>query len=449
MQKITFLILLISSVILCPTKSHAQMQSLMTTSTKRVLNPATTAMTPVKSVAVNNKSIITAINYKYSLTGAQIMGAAFYLTNDDSNAASGPNYRAKVGHLPNFQITDMEIDRHEVFFCGTKNHVPFFAHTYLTNLINGGVVDIFMLPTMAEVFKIDVYKNTNGERKVSLIGYIGRYVFIDVNLASLQNKVYVMSSNIRLLDVRHGANTVAVLGQRENGKFALISHNRNDLQNYNGCLYQTPQLYLDDSVGNYHYLLEMYRDNLNDIAIVGYSGMDFSSGTNISLIQLSNMSVMHTQAVDSRKEVRSKFKDMRIDDFKRYLLCLIENPMTGVNDNIFVLDPMYSGSGSYTVNVAIPDTNTNANYFTSLAPYIGSASYVVLGKNNNSVTFFDKISSSYSNLNCAGQTSFRVDTIEKIEKLGSIYYEDINSLPMSHDTVNSASAIATYSIICQ
>ena len=93
-------------------------------------------------------------------------------------------------------------------------------------------------------------------------------------------------------------------------------------------------------------------------------------------------------------------------------------------------------------------TSTNANYFTSLVPYIGSASYMVLGKNNG-VTLFDKISSSYSNLNCAGNTSFRVDTIEKIQRVRQIEYDDIHSLPINHDTVNSAFAVATYSIICQ
>ncbi len=38
MRKITFLMLLISSVILCPTKSQAQMQSVMVTSTQRTID---------------------------------------------------------------------------------------------------------------------------------------------------------------------------------------------------------------------------------------------------------------------------------------------------------------------------------------------------------------------------------------------------------------------------
>ena len=94
MQKITFLILLISSVILCPTKSQAQMQSVMVTSTQRVITPTPpqTRISPIKSVTIKPTKILSAINYKYQV----YIGTAFYLTDDDSNtSASFPNCGTK------------------------------------------------------------------------------------------------------------------------------------------------------------------------------------------------------------------------------------------------------------------------------------------------------------------------------------------------------------------
>lgn len=66
----------------------------------------------------------------------------------------------------------------------------------------------------------------------------------------MQDISYINSSLkfFKLLDVRHSAKRVAVLGQCENGVFTLSSHDKTDVDNYLGRVYQTPQLYVNDTI---------------------------------------------------------------------------------------------------------------------------------------------------------------------------------------------------------
>ena len=118
--------------------------------------------------------------------------------------------------------------------------------------------------------------------------------------------------------------------------------------------------------------------------------MDIMSGTSISSIDLRNMNVLETQAVDQYNEMRSELKDMRMDYYRNELLCLIKNPYTGFNDNIFALRPL-NGTG-YTTIVTIPDNNENANYYKNLVAYEYKKKlcYMAIGIRGNKILLFDK-----------------------------------------------------------
>ncbi len=457
MRRFNILLLLIISVILCSTKSQAQMQSVINTSTYRSIASSNTVF-PAKSIAISPTKIISAGNYSPNVLLSPMV-AVFCLTdNDSNNNPNYPNCGANTGVLSNFPVSDMTLYQDEVFFCGnisnSQTDTAYFAHTYWEKLVTGGNIEMFSFPKQEVniVSKIDAYDNDIGENKVSLIGVDTihhRSLFIDVNLSISQCEIYAFDSRrVKLLDVSHNAKHVVVLGQLENGIFALLSHDKNDLHNYVGQIYHTPQLYLDDTLGHYHYLLEMFKPNDMDVAIVGYSAMDDMSGTTISMINLYNMDVMQTQAVDQFNEARSNFKYMKMDFANKELLCLITNPITGFNNNIFTLRPLIPND--YYTEVAIPDGHHNADYFTSLVPYKGEPFYMALGKFfSGKILFFDKRQYDFSDLTCMEKAHFDVKIIKEIKKMEQINYDLLYPIPYSHSQVSSFPIISNYTIECQ
>ena len=187
------------------------------------------------------------------------------------------------------------------------------------------------------------------------------------------------------------------------------------------------------------------------IAIVGYSAMDQFSGTSISSIDLNTMDVIETQAVDATLELRSNLKDINMDYINNELLCLINNPATGFNDNIFALKPL-SGN-NYNVPVAIPDGQQGGvNYYEKLVAYEGDLYlyYMALGNDTttNTIHFFDKKQSDFSDLNCMDYVKFDVNIIEPIEKIEEFEYKDIYEIPFTYIQINSNSFLTNYLIIC-
>ncbi len=448
MRKITFLILMISLVILCPTKSNAQMQSAMVTSTQRVITPTPpqTRIIPIKSVTITPTKILSAVNYMYQSN----IGIAFYLTDNDSNASAFfPNCGTKVSYLQRFEVMDMDIYNNDVFFCGRKNDTAFFAYSSWMNLITGGSINIIYFPQkeVRTCNKIDVYTNKYGDLKVSLIGEDPSLLslFIDFNLSSMQCDKYYRGR--KLLEVRHTANNVVLLGEVGNGSFTLISHDKNNLQNYVGHRYQTPYLYVD-SQGKYSYLLEILNENGADIAIVGYTINDSVYGTTISTVDLNSMNVLENQTV-LNSTVNSQLKDMKMDYENKNLLCLIKNPITGSKHNIFALQPL-SGSG-YQTDVVIPNPFPREDFRSiSTYDYKDSPCYMVLGHiNNNHILLFDKKQYDFKNLNCSDYDKFKVEIIKPVKMLEKVDYEYICPIHFTTSIITVPLSQSQYSIICK
>lgn len=448
MRKITFLILLISSVILCPTKSQAQMQSVINTSTQRIIAPVPpqTRISPIKSVTNTPTKILSATFYKYG----NYEGTAFYLTDDDSNAsASFPNCGTKVSYLQRFKVMDIDIYNNDVFFCGNIGDTAFFAYSSWTNLIMGGLINIIYFPQkeVRTCNKIDVYTNKYGDLKVSLIGEDPSLLsmFIDFNLSSMQCDKYYRGR--KLLDVRHTANKIVLLGEVGNGSFTLMSHDKNNLQNYIGHRYQTPYLCVD-SRGNYNYLLEILNEQESDVAIVGYTVTDSIYGTTISSVNLSTTNVLETQSVINTT-VNSQLKDIKMDYENKNLLCLIKNPIAGSKHNIFTLQPL-SGSG-YPTDVVIPHPISGEDFRSiTTYDYKGSPCYMVFGRiNNNQILLFDKKQYDFTDLNCSDYLKFKVDIIDPVKMLEKVDYEHICPLHFTTSIIAATPSQSQYSIICR
>ena len=337
------------------------------------------------------------------------------------------------------------------FFCGKRLSAQidttFFVHTTYDDLMGGNSMKMHQLPLFVQkVSKIDFYDDDNGYKKVALIGENtdGLSLFIDVNLTTMYSEVYV--SDIPLKDVRHSKSHVVVLGEVSNGKFMLFSHDKNDLHNYIGYVYQTPQLY---DLPEHQYLLEILNENESDTAIVGYSAMDQFSGTSISSIDLNSMDVRETQVVDAAKELRLYFKDMKMDYKNNELLCLINNPATGSNDNIFALRPL--NDSSYTTYVTIPTGQQGGvDYYKKLVAYKEDPYYMVLGDYDTTSTIhlFDKKQSDFTNLNCMKYLKFSVKIIDPIEMVGDVSYTNVYEIPINTVLINTHPFLTNYIILC-
>ena len=185
------------------------------------------------------------------------------------------------------------------------------------------------------------------------------------------------------------------------------------------------------------------------IAIVGYSAMDQFSGTSISSIDLNTMDVIETQAVDATLELRSNIKDIKMDYNNKELLCLIRNPATGFNDNIFAVRPLYGNN--YNVPVAIPDGQQGGvDYYEKLVAYKEDPYYMVLGNYDTASTihFFDKKQSNFSNLNCMDYVTFDVNIIDPIKRIKKFGYKEIYEIPLTSIQINTNSFLTNYIILC-
>lgn len=66
----------------------------------------------------------------------------------------------------------------------------------------------------------------------------------------------------------------------------------------------------------------------------------------------------------------------------------------------------------------------------------------------NTIHFFDKKQSDFSDLNCMDYVKFDVNIIEPIEKIEEFEYKDIYEIPFTYIQINSNSFLTNYLIIC-
>ena len=443
MRHINYLLLsFLITVLVIPNYCTAQMQSVITTSTKRVIPIQN--VKPIKSLPLDNQTqILTLSRYESGNTTASVFSL---MTNGNVNLS--------YSYFTNLIVEDFVLCRNLVYFCGqdlTAN-CGFFCVVKVNDLINGNVLFYkYDLPIFNSFSKIDYYMDHNRKEKVSLIS--NTYTFVDVDLMTITATEYYYATGISLVDVKHTKDFVVALAKIDNGLFGLYAFDKDSVNNFFGYYFSTPPLYTynDNTFINttdYRYLLEVLEaESANNVA-VGFSANDIYSGTEVCNIDLSNsMNIVNTQAVTSTNEGRSFLYDMKYSTTYKGLICLIWNSAKNLTDNIFMMYP--SKTQSYTTPITIPELNIRRHLLYYLTPY--DDKYCMAGGNiNNSVYLFDKRILDYYNLNCIDVDTFIVESIDKAVNKEDRIHLNYTTTPIGSSTIMSNGPISNgYNIICQ
>ncbi len=446
MRHMNYLFLSFLIIILAiPNYCTAQMQSVITTSTKRVIPVQN--IKPIKSLPLDDQTqILTLSHYKNGNTIASV----FSLTADVTNT----NNTFPSSYILNVKIEDFVVYHNSIFFCGWDsilNH-SFFCITSINNLMTGNIsINKFDINAFRSFSKIDYYIDANGAGKISLIS--SDNTFIDINLITMATTEYkCIGFNSEFVDVKHTKDFVVVLSKIDNGLFGLYTFNKNNINDFIGYSFSTPTLYTyNDSIfintTDYRYLLEpLDVDSTNNVA-VGFSSTDIYSGTEICNIDLNNsMSIVNTQAVTSNNEVRSYLYDMKYSKFHNGLICLIWNSGIDLTDNIFMIYPF--DTLSYTTSVTIPEINISRHLFYYLTPY-DTNYYLAVGKDtNNTIYLLDKKTLDYSDLRCVVDGIFEVELVNRVRKREPLFVIPMNRF-LIFTSLISIPAMGQYFITCQ
>lgn len=440
-KNLLFVFLLV--IVLFSYRGMAQMQSVITTATKRTVGVNADV---VKSVSITPTKVLT-------LSRVQLGGICFsvFSMTDDSNNSSGNTFMS--AYIPGVSVEDFVVFQDKVYFCGRKiaNNKGFFAEAFIPALLSGGnsITEYVLSQDYTNYTKIDIYDNAINEMKLSLIA--DTFTFVDANLTAMSAGYY--RSYDPLVDVRHGLTKGVLLSTNNNGIFKLYTFDKNNPSSYTGYSYLTPTLYTyDDSedintnTSNYRYLLEVLGEDISDDVVVGYSSTNIYSGTELCHINLLDFKVKNTQAVVSPNEVRSYLYDIKFDRKHNGVLCLINNSALDGVDNIFLMFP--NNYSSYSTPVTIPDNISYKHWLKKLSVYSDNY-YLAIGQKQSSVYLFDKKIYNYEDLHCLWNDIFYVDMVETVHGEGSVKYDYLGTYTIIPQTMVSYPTQNNYIIDCQ
>jgi len=459
--------LLLSSLIIVLFSEHnfAQMILSNLNSEREIPNTSVNRMMPIKTENWNDKHIVSLVHYwgNKGTDGIFIKQgdfiyhkdicavSAFYLTELGTTAT-------KRVIINNHTITDFCIVNDTIYMCGQSNlgnnfvayeNINIFFNTANNSPLYIYPISIYNSPTFT-LTNIDFCISGEGQHRLLLLAndYQMNSAFIFYNI--LPNNVGLNPYGIyhanecRLLDVVHTNNYIAVLGMKTDSTFTLIRHNIDIVQNYIGKEFVTSELYKLFSDPKHH--LAILRKELNHVVVA--ESTNSVGGIGFNIIDLNNLSILHTQIISDTREGRSKIMDLEFDKLRNILYCLFCNG-SSVKDMIIQIHP-YKTHGYYAPISHPISYVAGYNLLKDLTLYGDNSQILSLGRTMGlNIYFFDRKCNFNLSNSCDRIGSFYCDTIQKPTIINTFnYFSNTNALTSPQPILLNKNII-NYNINCQ
>ncbi len=384
---------------------------------RRITNIVNPRIIPIKTGNWNDNHIISLVHYgsnKYT-NGRFIMqgdgsyrkdtctASVFYLTEVNTNTV-------KIVKISGHTVTDFCIVNNQIFMCGQdsadNNFVANESLNTFFDFTNNSFLTIYHLnniifPANNTLFdytltKIEFCFSTGIPTLLLLANKnnSSNSYFISYNL--LNNNFAIYGSNVRLLDIVHTNNYIAVLGMGSNTTFSLSRHDINNISNYFGVKFTTNPLYSHFVDPKYH--LATLRKDLNHI-VVGESVTN-SGWMEFNMIDLTTMQILYTQATIDTREGRSKIMDLEFDEQRNILYCLFCN---GLDIRDMILQILPYATQNYSTLLSKPKIyRTGYNLLKDITLYANNLLLLTLGRTPATldIYLFDRIFNFNSSSTC-------------------------------------------------
>ncbi|MBP3254212.1 MAG: hypothetical protein J6M30_06870 [Bacteroidales bacterium] len=385
-------------------------------------------------------------NPDYIITLAHEIGntnTLLFLTQEGTNTVN-------VARISNYLITDFDIFHTNIVFCGetstTSSPVQSIGvEDYMTLFSANSQLNILEFPLAnisGNLQKIRAYQD-DGTMKIAAI--MDSIYFLDIDWTN--QTVDAFETQYKLNDIIVTETYVTALGTVSELKCMLFTHNKFDMQNYNGNMFRTKHRYQ-----NTRYLIEempgydLYENFSNgNQAIIGLVNEDLTD--EFGIIDLNTLSVLSDFAVDSGL-LRHSITDLCHDNDNQMIHCLSRDnifkdyiyqpyPYTDTLTAVFPLDtvPLMK----YQLKTITP----HYNYFTTAGTCFGYGSNF-----NNSVYWFDAQIGNYSS-SCLTTKPLTEKVSNFIYKIESVSYDNTFNISLSPNILQSQLIYDFYSYECQ
>ena len=445
--------------------NFAQMILPNVSSEREIATNTINGVMPIKTANWDDNHIISLVHYgsnKYTtgefFTQGDILyyndacgASVFYLTTVGTNTTK----RVIIG---NNTITDFCIVDDTIYMCGQNsagnNFVAYENINIFFNVANNSPLFIYPISLSniqnATLTNID-FCISQGQPRLFLLAndnqMNGAFICYDILQNSSGFNPYRIYYTIgcRLLDVVHTNNYIAVLGMKEDSIFTLTRHPLNNISAYIGKEFITGQLYTHFLDPKYH--LATLRKDLNHVVVAASTSN--AEKLEFHVINLGNLSILHTQTILDSREGRSKIIDLEFDEQRGLLYCLFCSGFY-VRDIIMRMNP-YS-TQSYTALISKPQTySAGYNLLKDLTLYGDNSQLLTLGRTPGlNIYFFDRKYNFNLTSSCDQIDGLHCGTITRSTTINPFNYTTINNqvviqpqqISLNKNTIN-------YNVICQ
>jgi hypothetical protein len=458
MKNVKYLLLSFLIIVLFSKYSFAQMILPNVSSEREIATNTISGVMPIKTANWDDNHIISLVHYgsnKYTtgefFTQGDILyhndacgASVFYLTTVGTNAIK----RVIIG---NHTITDFCIVGDTIYMCGqngTGNNFVAYENVNVFFNTNTPLVNIFSLNNISGYTLTNIDFCTSAGQPTLLLlanqhNLLSSY-FISYNL---NNNIYTtyLSPIVRLLDIEYTNNYITILGMGSNTAFTLIRHNINDILTYTGKEVITGQLYTHFLDPKYH--LATLRKDLNHVVVAGSTSS--VEGFEFNIIDLGNLSILHTQAISNARGGRSKIIDLEFDEQRGLLYCLFCSGFY-IRDMIVQIRPYRTQS--YTALISKPRTySTGYDLLKDLTLYGNNSQILTLGRTPGlNIYFFDRTYNFNLTSSCAQIDSLYCDIVTSPTMGDSFNYTNISSQGVQQSQqIQLNKSTINYNVICQ
>jgi hypothetical protein len=464
MKNIKYFLLSFLVIVLFSKYSFAQMILSNVSAEREIATNTINGVMPIKTANWDDNHIISLVHYgsnKYTtgefFTQGDILyyndacgASVFYLTTVGTNAT-------KRVMISNHTITDFCIVDDTIYMCGQNsagnNFVAYENINIFFNVANNSPLFIYPISLSNPGFtltNID-FCISQGQPRLFLLAndnqMNGAFICYDILQNSSGFNPYRIYYTIgcRLLDVVHTNNYIAVLGMKEDSIFTLTRHPLNNISAYTGKEFITGQLYTHFSDPKYH--LATLRKDLNHVVVA--ESTSSVEGFEFNIINLGNLSILHTQAISNARGGRSKIIDLEFDEQRGLLYCLFCSGFY-IRDMIVQIRPYRTQS--YTALISKPRTySTGYDLLKDLTLYGNNSQILTLGRAPGlNIYFFDRTYNFNLTSSCAQIDSLYCDIVTSPTMGDSFNYTNISSQGVQQSQqIQLNKSTINYNVICQ
>ena len=413
--------ILLASLLLASYISQAQMYPFK--SAERIISLPIPDSTYVLARAIDEKNL---------LTSYSIPAASYGNLLKTTQGTTATEY-VRIGGINH--VSDFKVLHDWLFFCGQdNNNTGFVAWTRLDEFfdLSTNNIEIFVLPNISDVKKIDAYQDGQYKYAIVAIGDNQQFIYTGV----LCDDYYMYTSPFPLSDVVATDNHIVVLGKISLGSLALFTHPKVNIQNYFGMSYTHNQARFEN------FLIErLFEDNV----LVSYT--DRPNDYQAQFVRIDTRTLQPIAQQSLLNAGKPNPKAMVFNPANATVLYLAH--AVSNKDMIAFIKP--DSSNSYMSNIIIPNMcRWGDDTFNSLTDYRDSYLSAV-GKDTTSgnLYWFDyDYTQGNSPGNCFGTMQENVIMSNTFFVSGSEYYPSGFVLQPRTQTMNVYHSGPPYNIIC-